>query len=249
MLRAMELPELPPVKGVFITGTDTDVGKTWIAAGLTAALRRHGVNAVYFKPIQSGCPKVQGRIVPTDAAFARDLASLAEPLEVLTPVALRLPLAPGVAAAREGVRVDLNQVAVIFRQLAARYDCLVVEGAGGLYVPLSGSNFLVLDLIRWLRLPLVVVARPSLGTINHTALTVMAARSQGITVAGVVINRYPETPGLAEQTNPQIIHEITGAPILGLVPDIPDLENPAGRDTFLAAMDELGGRLREMNYL
>jgi dethiobiotin synthetase len=249
MQRAVELPELPAVKGVFITGTDTDVGKTWIAAGLTAALRRRGEKAVYFKPVQSGCPMIQGRIVPTDAEFARNLASLTEPLEVLTPVALRLPLAPGVAAAREGVEVDLNEVAAIFRQLADRYDSLVVEGAGGLYVPLSGTNFLVLDLIRWFRLPLVIVARAGLGTINHTALTVMAARARGIKVAGVVINRYPESPGLAEQTNPQIIHDLTGAPILGLVPDLPDLESPTGRETFLAAMDELGDKLRELHLL
>jgi dethiobiotin synthetase len=243
------LPELPAVKGVFVTGTDTGVGKTWIAAGLTAALRRRGVNAVYFKPIQSGCPKIRGRIVPTDAGFARELAGLKEPLEVLTPIALRLPLAPGVAAARERVEVDLNRVATIFRELAAKYDYLVVEGAGGLYVPLLNTKFLVLDLIRWLRLPLVVVARAGLGTINHTALTVLAARGNGAAVAGVVINRYPATPGLAEQTNPQVIQDLTGAPILGLVPEAPDLESPAGRDGFLAAMDLLCGKLKELHYL
>jgi len=91
------LSELPPLRGVFITGTDTDVGKTWVAAGLTAALRQQGVKAVYFKPVQSGCRREGGRLIPTDADFARTLAGLTEPLEVLTPIALRLPLAPGVA--------------------------------------------------------------------------------------------------------------------------------------------------------
>ncbi len=81
----MELPQLPPIKGIFVTGTDTDVGKTVIAAGLTAALRRRGVAAVYFKPMQSGCPEEAGKLVPTDARFARDLAGLDEPLELLAP--------------------------------------------------------------------------------------------------------------------------------------------------------------------
>ncbi len=86
----------------------------------------------------------------------------------------------------------------------------MVEGAGGLYVPLIDTSFLVLDLIRWLRLPLLVVARAGLGTINHTALTVMAARQAGIEVAGIILNRCSETPGLAEQTNPGVIEAITG---------------------------------------
>ncbi len=206
----MELPQLPPIKGIFVTGTDTDVGKTVIAAGLTAALRRRGVAAVYFKPIQSGCPEEGGRLIPTDARFARELAGLSEPLELLAPVALRLPLAPGVAAAREGVAVDLGRVAASLRELAERYDFFVVEGAGGLYVPLIDTSFLVLDLIRWLKLPLLVVARAGLGTINHTALTVMAARQAEIEVAGIILNRYPKAPSLAEQTNPGVIEAITG---------------------------------------
>ena len=105
------LPPLPPLRGVFITGTDTDVGKTWVAAGLTAALRQRGVKAVYFKPVQSGCPREDGRLIPTDADFARTLAGLTEPLEVLTPIALELSLAPGVAAAQAGVEIDLERIA------------------------------------------------------------------------------------------------------------------------------------------
>jgi dethiobiotin synthetase len=235
----MELPELPAFKGVFITGTDTGVGKTWVAAGITAALRRRGVAAVYFKPVQSGCPEEGGRLVPTDAELAKELAELNEPLRLLTPIALSLPLAPGVAAEREGVTVDLAWVAAALRELAGRYQFLVVEGAGGLYVPLIGTRFLVLDLIRWLKLPLLVVARAGLGTINHTGLTVMAARQAGIEVAGIILNRYPAKPGLAEQTNPEVIEAITGAPVLGKIPEVPDLNGPAGRRTFLAALADV----------
>jgi dethiobiotin synthetase len=239
----MELPTMPGVKGIFITGTDTDVGKTWVAAGLTAALREQGIKAVYFKPIQSGCPEDGGRLIPTDARLAQDVAGLTEPLEALTPVALRLPLAPGVAAAQAGVTVDLEQIAAAMRNLAARYDFLVVEGAGGLYVPLIGTHFLVLDLIRWLNLPLLVVAKSGLGTINHTVLTVKAAQSANIPIAGVILNRYPQSPGLAAETNPGVIRALTGVPILGRLPEVADLNVASGREPFLAALGPVAERL------
>ena len=237
------LPSLPSVRGVFITGTDTDVGKTWVAAGLTAALRGRGIKAAYFKPVQSGCPREGGRLIPTDADFARTLAGLTEPLEVLTPIALRLALAPGVAAAQEGVTVDLERIAASLRDLAGRYDFLVVEGAGGLYVPLVGTHFVVLDLIRWLGLPLAVVAKSGLGTINHTVLTVKAALAANLRVAGVILNRYPDNPGLAEETNPRVIEALTGVPILGRLPEVPDLTSPAGREVFLAAITPIAEQL------
>ncbi len=236
---AMKLPELPKVKGIFVTGTDTDVGKTWIAAGLTAVLRQWGLKAVYFKPIHSGCPEENGRLVPTDTRLVKELASLEEPEEKLTPIRLRLPLAPAAAAEEEGTQVDLGKVAAAFRELAGAYEFFVVEGAGGLYVPLVGSRFLVLDLINWLRLPLLVVARAGLGTINHTALTVIAARKAGVPVAGVVINRYPENPSLAEKTSPKFIEEITEVSVLGRVPEVAGIESPGGRQTFLKAMDRV----------
>jgi dethiobiotin synthetase len=241
----MKLPELPGIKGIFITGTDTDVGKTWVAAGLTAALRQRGVAAVYFKPVQSGCPREGARLVPTDAAFVRTLAELNEPLEALTPITLSLPLAPGVAAAQAGVTVDLERIAASLRDLAGRYDFFVVEGAGGLYVPLAGTEFLVLDLIRWLGLPLAVVAKSGLGTINHTVLTVKAAQTAGITVAGVILNRFPENPGLADKTNPEVIEALTGVPVLGKLPEVTDLDHPAGREAFLAAIAPIAARLLE----
>ena len=243
----LSLPPLPPIRGIFITGTDTDVGKTWVAGGLTAVFRERDVNAVYFKPIQSGCPLEEGRLIPTDARLARDVAGLTEPLEVLTPIALRLPLAPGVAAAQAGVAVDLERIAEGVRDLAARYEFLVVEGAGGLYVPLIGMDFLVLDLIRWLSLPLAVVAKSGLGTINHTVLTVKAALAADIQVAGVILNRYPEKPGLAEETNPEVIAALTGVPILGRLPEVPDLDDASGREPFMAALRPIAGQLI-LNY-
>jgi dethiobiotin synthetase len=230
------LPAIPAVRGVFVTGTDTDVGKTVIAAGLTAALRGHAVNAGYFKPVQSGCREEGGRLLASDARLAKTMAALPEPLSLLTPVTLQLPLAPAVAAAQAGLSIDLEAIAQAYRTLAARYDFLVVEGAGGLYVPLVDNDFLVLDLARWLGLPVLVVARPGLGTINHTVMTVKTAEQAGLPVVGVIINQYPDNPNLAARTNPEIIAAIGGRPILAQVPVIDDLTEPVGRARLLASL-------------
>jgi dethiobiotin synthetase len=241
----MELPHLPKLKGIFITGTDTDVGKTWVAAGLTAVLRRWGLKAVYFKPVQSGCPEEGGRLIPTDALLAREVAGLEEPLELLTPITLRLPLAPAVAACQEGRTVELAQVAAALEDLSRRHDIFVVEGAGGLCVPVVNLRFWVLHLAAWLKLPLMVVAKPGLGSINHTVLTVSAAHQAGVPVAGIVLNRYPARPSLAESTNPEVIAALTELPILGRVPEVRDLRHPGEREIFLAAMDEVARHLAD----
>jgi dethiobiotin synthetase len=233
------LPVIPAAPGIFVTGTDTDVGKTVIAAGLTAALRALQVKAGYFKPIQSGAKEEGGQLIPTDARYVKEVAGLTEPLAQLTPVVLRLPLAPALAASQAGVQIDLKIIALAYQELAARYDYLVVEGAGGLYVPLINTDFLVLDLIRWLGLPLVVVTRPGLGTINHTALTVKAALAAGLPVAGIIINQYPEQPNLAEKTNPEVIAAITGCPILGKVPVIANLEFSSGQAKLLSVLKKI----------
>jgi dethiobiotin synthetase len=229
-------PEIPRARGVFVTGTDTDVGKTVIAAGLTAALRSRNLQATYFKPVQSGCREEGGQLIASDARLAQTMAGLAEPLSVLTPVVLKLPLAPAVAAAQAGVQIDLEDIARAYRDLTGRYDFLVVEGAGGLYVPLVDNTFLVLDLARWLGLPVLVVARPGLGTINHTVMTVKTLEQAGLPVVGIIINQYPENPNLAARTNPEIITTISGRPVLAKVPVITALESPQGQAALIQAL-------------
>jgi dethiobiotin synthetase len=229
-------PDIPRVRGVFVTGTDTDVGKTVIAAGLTAALRSRNLQATYFKPVQSGCLEENGELIASDARLAQTMAGLAEPLTLLTPVRLHLPLAPAVAAAQAGVHIDLEDIARAFRNLAGRYDFLVVEGAGGLYVPLVDNNFLVLDLSRWLGLPVLVVARAGLGTINHTVMTVKTVEQAGLPVVGIIINQYPEHPNLAARTNPEIIEAVSGRPVLAKVPVIAGLEAGEGKAALIRAL-------------
>ena len=121
----------------------------------------------------------------------------------------------------------------IWRQ---RNDFLVVEGAGGLYVPLVDNDFLVLDLARWLGLPVLVVARAGLGTINHTVMTVKTLQQAGLPVVGIIINQYPEKPNLAALTNPGIIEAISGRAVLAKVPVIPDLTSTEGKAALIQAL-------------
>lgn len=242
-------PEIPRARGVFVTGTDTDVGKTVIAAGLTTALRSRNIRATYFKPVQSGCQEEDGQLIAGDARLAQTMAGLTEPLALLTPIVLKLPLAPAVAAAQAGVRIDLEDIAKAYRNLTARYDFLVVEGAGGLYVPLVDNAFLVLDLARWLGLPVLVVARPGLGTINHTVMTVKTVEQAGLPVVGIIINQYPDNPNLAARTNPEIIEAVSGRPVLAKVPVIADLKSSEGKAALIRSLAAIFETPAWQNYL
>lgn len=204
-------------RGIFITGTDTGVGKTRVAAALALLLRERGLAVGVMKPVTSGCIERDGHLVSEDAELLSWAAGTNDP--DTTPYLLREPLAPAEAAAREGVRIDISVIEEAYRRLAGRSDFVIVEGAGGLMVPLAGG-FLIADLIGRLGLPTLVVARPDLGTVNHTLLTTFAARQMGIGVPGVVINNYPAEPGPAEESAPHLIGSLCGAPILGIFPHV-----------------------------
>jgi dethiobiotin synthetase len=220
-------------KGIFVTGTDTGAGKTLAAAALARLLRDRGVNVGVMKPVTSGCIERDGKLVSEDAELLAWGAGLAGVDADAAPYCLRAPLAPSEAAGREGVRIDFGRIAEAYGRIAARYDYVIVEGAGGLMVPLAGG-LLIADLAGHLKLPLLVVARPNLGTVNHTVLTCFAARQMGLPVAGVVINDYPETPGMAEQSAPHLISSLAGAPVIGIFPHVAG-DDPRKTVTTLAA--------------
>ena len=164
------------MRGFFVTGTDTDVGKTVVSAWLLAHL-----DACYWKPVQAGT------VPETDTQMVRRLAELPEHRILPEVYVLKEPMAPHEAARREGISIDMAQF------LAPQDDrLLIVEGAGGLLVPLNEKDY-VIDLIEDLSLPVILVARSTLGTINHTLLSLEALRRRGLVVAGVVING-PESP-------------------------------------------------------
>lgn len=195
----------------FITGTDTGVGKTHVTALLLAELRRRGINAAGFKPIACGA---DGR---HDARRYRQIMNDGVSLDLLNPVYLRRPLAPSVAARLADCRVDMRKVFRAYRELARRYDVVLAEGAGGLMVPIRNDYFVV-DMMREMELPVVVVARLGLGTINHTLMTVSLARVAGLEVAGIVLNDTTGRRGLAERTNVSEVPRVSGCRLLGVVP-------------------------------
>ncbi len=205
------------IRGVFVTGTDTGVGKTVIGAALALFLRQRGVDVGVMKPAESGVddPASPG----PDATLLAWAAGVEDVPESVSPYRLREPLAPAVAAQREGVRIVPGVIQQHFDILRRRHDFLIVEGAGGLMVPLAGG-ILFADLARQMALPLLVVSRPDLGTINHTFLTVFAARQMELPLAGYLINRMPEYPDAACETAPHTMASLIPADLLGVFPDI-----------------------------
>jgi len=226
------MPADRPVRGIFITGTDTGVGKSLVAAALARFLRRRGIDVAVCKPVESGVadPSRPG----PDAELLRFGAQSGDDDTLLAPLRLRQPLAPAVAAEREGVRIAPKSLVEPIARLGREHDFLVVEGCGGLMVPLSGG-YLVADLVRACGLPLLTVCRPGLGTINHTLLTLFAARIMDLPLAGFLVNGLPEQPDLAEESAPHTLASLASADLLGVLPRVAGDE----REKVLALADEL----------
>jgi dethiobiotin synthetase len=190
------------LRGLFVTGTDTGVGKTVLTAAIVAALRADGVATAAVKPVMTGLDE------PAQAQWPHDHELLARidgrrPAEV-APLTFGPAVSPHLAAELSGAPVAPEQIEAAIRAAAADADVVVVEGVGGLLVPLSGT-YDVRALARALGLPLVIAARPGLGTINHALLTLEAARAAELAVAGVVLTPWPRAPGMIEQSNRETI--------------------------------------------
>jgi dethiobiotin synthetase len=208
-------------EGVFILGTDTEIGKTVIAGGIARALCENGEDVRAAKPVESG-----GR---DDACFHAEATGVG-PGDVC-PYFLDEPLSPNVAARRSGRELDYDTMLSAVRQ---GDEFVVAEGVGGLRVPLTPDGDELADLVADAGLPAVVVARPSLGTLNHTALTVEALRSRNVPVVGVVINRFPDEPGVAERTNPDEVERMNDVPVRR-VPELDEVTPEAAAEAVREA--------------
>jgi dethiobiotin synthetase len=219
MDRMAEKDMSPPMRGLFITGTDTGVGKTYVAALIAAELRAAGRAVGVYKPAASGCRIVDGRLVSDDALALWNAAGRPGTLEQVCPQMFAAPLAPHLAARAEGRTLDAALLRSGLEAWRGACDIVLVEGAGGLLAPL-GDNESVADLARDFGFPLVIVARNALGTINHTLQTLVAAdvHCSRLPVAGIVLNNpepRPDDPSVA--SNRSELVRRAGVPILAEV--------------------------------
>lgn len=193
------------MRGCFVTGTDTGVGKTVVAAAIAAALRAGGERVAAFKPVVTGTDEPPDPDWPPDHVLLAASAGCAP--ESVTPVTFGPAVSPHLAAELVGRPLDPARLRAAFAAAAAGAEVVVAEGVGGLLVPLA-DGWLVRDFARETGLPLVVAARPGLGTINHTLLTLAAARAAGLRVAGVVLGPWPEAPSTMEADNRATIERL-----------------------------------------
>ncbi|WCK55276.1 dethiobiotin synthase [Aneurinibacillus sp. Ricciae_BoGa-3] len=203
------------MSGFFVTATDTEVGKTMVAGGLAGVLRRRNHDMGVFKPIQSGHLSTNPE---GDAARLKLLSGVEDQPELICPYSIEEPIAPLLALRRTGQRVYLRDLVDKYESIKEHHQMLIVEGAGGIAVPYTEDGFVV-DLASLLKLPLIIVARPNLGTVNHTLLTIEYARQRGLTIAGVILSGVGKTEiGIPERTNADLITQYSGIPVLGSIP-------------------------------
>ncbi len=211
--------------GIFITGTDTGVGKTVVTAGIASLILKKGHTVGVMKPVQTGMVLRQGKPVSEDLEFIKSVIdkNLQSAEAFSNPYLFKKPLAPNQAAKAEKRSVKIPVIQEEYHKLAAKKRFVIVEGAGGLLVPLNQKEFMS-DLVLALDIPIIVVARPNLGTINHTLLTIRSAREMGIRVLGLVFNYSSKENGEGEKEAVDFIHKYTGVPVLGTIPFFPNLD-------------------------
>ncbi len=208
--------------GLFITGTDTGVGKTVVAATLAYALHQRHLNFSYIKPVESGISNQEYLEKNSDAALVKRAGFLTEPLNEIVPFTFREALAPLLAARREGLKLSGKDLGESIKARIKPSKLTLVEGAGGLLAPLC-PNYLIIDLVKELQLPVLVVCRTSLGAINHTLLTLDRLRQEGIHTIGIIANHLTAATGPAEETFITQLTEFDPVTVFG---ELPFLKKP-----------------------
>jgi len=222
--------------GLFITGTDTGVGKTFVACGLAALLRDCGYRVGVMKPVETGCAERDGELFAEDAVRLKEASGCREPIENICPYRLRDALAPSVAAKRADLKIDIDRLMAVYNEIESPHDVTIVEGAGGLMVPLLPS-FTYADLARVLKLPLIVVAANKLGVINHLLLTLEHASCKGLRTLGYVLNQTSKEISLAAETNREALVSLTGVPCLAQLPFVAAPESGFAPELFAQRFD------------
>ncbi len=196
--------------GIFVTGTDTGCGKTYVTLLLAEYLRAQGMDVGVMKPISAG-PRLEN-----DAYTLIKNLKINDPIELINPISLKYPLAPYPAAKKERKKIDLKKILKAYQSLSARQESVLVEGIGGVAVPIT-AHYAVIDLIRDMGIPAIIVSRAGLGTINHTLLTVNALRQEGIEILGIIMNGF-KGKELSERSNAEMVSRLSGVKVLAKIP-------------------------------
>ncbi|WP_066623154.1 dethiobiotin synthase [Clostridium magnum] len=214
------------IRGVFIVGTDTNVGKTIITSALMHVLRGSGYKATYFKAALSGAVEIGDKLIPVDTKLVGEVSNLKESYENTTPYVYKTAVSPHLAAKLENKSIDLNVIEEKYSYLKEHYDYIIAEGSGGIVCPLIDDErglYLLENLIKDLNMSVIIVARAELGTINHTVLTVKYIEALGIKIKGIIINNYKKS--LLYDDNINLIKKLTKLPIIGKFENIEGLKD------------------------
>jgi dethiobiotin synthetase len=211
------------MKSYFITATDTGVGKTTITAALAASIRKSGVDVGIMKPVATGVLQKTG-FRSSDVSILHRAAKVNDPENEINPIFMPMPASPYDASKLLDLKFDKKIIFEQFAKLNNKHKMMLVEGIGGIMTPLTRDYF-VADLIKDLGLETIIVTRSTIGTLNQTMMTVKTCLDYKIPVKGIIVNNYDENGGPAEKNTPITIHEITGVPILGVLPFIKDYGN------------------------
>lgn len=231
-------------KGIFITGTDTDIGKTFITAEIMKELRENNINATYFKSVLSGAEIEGDKLIPGDARKVCEASNLEKDYFNIVSYILKMPASPHLSARLENIDIKLDKIKNDFNKLKKKYDYIIVEGSGGIVCPikLEDETILLEDIIKELKLSTIVVARAGLGTINHTCLTISYLKAKGIKVKGVILNEY-NPQNVIHRDNADVIERLTGINIIARVSFVDKNSFPGDKimeyKQFIELMDEI----------
>jgi len=219
---------------LFITGTDTDVGKTYVTAGLAVSLRNMGIDVGVMKPFAAGIPQKKG-FKSEDLEILANAAQINDSEGLLNPQFFPIPASPYTAWKNLKIKPKINKIISNFKKLSQIHSTILVEGMGGIMTPIL-KNYFVTDLIKDLKIPAILVTRTKIGSINHTIMTVNMCKKYKIQIKGIVINDF-DSDGYKTKELTRDLKNLTGVPILGSIPFIDDLSNTSLYKIFSKNLD------------
>ena len=222
------------MKSLFITGTDTDVGKTYVTAGLAVTLRKMGIDVGIMKPFAAGTPQKKG-FKSEDVEILSQAAQVTDPENLMNPQFFKMAASPYTASKSLKVKVNVNSVLSSFKKLSKLHSMLLVEGMGGIMTPIL-KNYFVTNLIKDMKIPTVIVTRSKVGTVNHTIMTCKMCEKYKIPIKGIIINNF-DSDGYHIKTLKRDLQSLTGVPILGTIPYIENLSDTSLYKNFKKNID------------